>query len=324
MVLTALLGRNSVMFMGLVGFAVVPLFLSPYYVFIANLALIHILLAIGLNIVLGYAGQFAFANAALFGVGAYVSGLLRFDYGVPFWLAVPIGIFATALIGLLVALPAMRLRGLYLALATLAFAQFTIWVFVHWDSVTHGTSGFVLQPLDFSPLPVSAAIGLYYVSLAITVVFVVLAASMLRSRVGRAFVAIRESEHAAEALAIGLVKYKAYAYVVSAIYAGLAGGLFTGAVGAVVPDQFGLFQVVLQFCMIFVGGVGSLWGSVLGAVLLIGAQEAMRDLKGVQEIGFGLLLLLVILFFPGGLVAVFKRHLSGWDEPLRGKPRCAS
>jgi len=305
------------MYSGLALVAAVPLVLSPYYVYVANLALVYVILAVGLNIVLGYTGQLAFSNGAIFGIGAYATGLLRLDLGIPYGLALPAGAVVATIAGVLMALPAMRLRGLYLALATIAFAQFTVWVFVHWDGLTHGTSGFVLKPVDFSPLPVTPPTGLLYLSLIITVACVALASNMLRSPIGRAFVAIRESEHAAAALSVNLTRYKVYAYGASALYAGIAGGLFVGAVGAVVPDQFGLFQIVLQFCMVFVGGIGSLWGSVLGAVLIIGIQEGMRDLKQFQEIGFGALLLAVILFFPSGIVGWLKTRVAGWSEPLR-------
>lgn len=318
MITTPLLHRNTIVVVALVATALVPLLFSPYYVFVVNLGLIHILLAIGLNIVLGYAGQLAFANGALFGIGAYTTGLLRLDLGVPFWLAVPAGAVVAAVVGVLIALPAMRLKGLYLALATIAFAQFVLWVFVHWDSLTYGASGFVLPPVDFAPLPIRASTGLFYVSLVVTCVFVYLASNMLASRVGRAFVAVRESEHAASALSIDLVKYKTLAYLVSALYAGLAGGVFVGIVGAVVPDQFNLFQIILQFCMIFIGGIGSLWGAVFGAILITAVLEMLRGLQQLQEIGFGVLLLVVILFFPVGIVGFLRSRVSGWKEPLRG------
>src|SRR6185369_6547923 len=133
--------------------------LNQYYVYIANTALIYILLAVGLNIVLGLTGQLVFANGVLFGIGAYATGLLMIDAQLPFWLAFPAGTAIATLIGVLVALPALRLRGLYLALATMAFAQFALWVFTHWDSVTRGVSGFVIPARGYAPLPVSAPIG---------------------------------------------------------------------------------------------------------------------------------------------------------------------
>ena len=310
-------GSRTAAIAGFLIFAAVPAVANPYYVYAANLALVYILLAIGLNLILGFAGQMAFAAGALFGIGAYSAGLLRLDAGLPFWLALPIGTLITTLSGVLIALPALRLRGLYLALATVAFAQFAVWAFVHWDSLTHGASGFVMEHVDFGMLTANSSIGIYYLSLIVTAVFVALAWNLLRSRVGRAFVAIRESEHAAEALGIGLTKYKILAYGLSALYAGVAGGLFGGLVGAIVPDQFNLLGMVLQLCMVFVGGIGSLMGSIIGAVLLVWMREFMRGLREFQEIGLGVLLLLTLLFFPGGLIQLLRRSFAGWAEPLR-------
>ena len=311
------LPRRWVVMAGLVVFALVPVMLSQYYVYIANIALIYILLALGLNIVLGFAGQLVFANGVLFGIGAYATGLLMVDAHLPFWFAFPAGTAIATLIGVLVALPALRLRGLYLALATMAFAQFALWVFIHWDSVTQGVSGVVIPPLDFAPLPVIPSIGIYYVSFAVVIVAVWLALNLVHSRIGRAFVAIRESERAAEALAINVSQYKLLAYFVSALYAGAAGSLFASVVGAVVPDQFNLFQIVLQFCMVLVGGIGLIWGSVLGAVAIVGLLEILRGLKELQEVGFGLLLLATVLFMPGGAGSFIAKHVKGWGEDLR-------
>ena len=311
------LPRGYVIAAGLVGFAVIPLLLSQYYIFIANIALIHIVLAVGLNIVLGFTGQLVFANGVLFGVGAYATGLLMVDAHWPFWFAFPAGTAIATIIGVLVALPALRLRGLYLALATVAFAQFALWVFIHFDSLTHGVSGAVIPPLNFAPLPIIPPVGIYYLSFALVIVAVYLAINLVRSRIGRAFVAIRESERAAEALAIDVPRYKLLAYFISAVYAGAAGGLFSAVVGAVVPDQFNLFQIVLQFCMVLVGGIGMIWGSVLGAIAIIGLQEMLRGLRELQEVGFGLLLLLTVLFLPGGFGAFLAKHVAGWRENLR-------
>ena len=311
------LPRRWVVAAGMIAFALIPLFFNQYYIYIANLALIYILLAVGLNIVIGFAGQLVFANGVLFGVGAYAAGLLRVEAGLPFWLALPIGTVLTVAIGVLVAFPALRLRGLYLALATMAFAQFALWVFIHADSLTGGVSGVVIPPLDFAPINVIPPVGIYYTTLALVIVGVFLAVNLVRSRIGRAFVAIRESERAAEALAIDVPRCKLLAYTVSALCAGAAGGLFSSVVGAVVPDQFNLFQIVLQFCMVLVGGIGLIWGSVVGAITIVALLEVFRSLKELQEVGFGLLLLLVILFFPGGLGALLAKRVTGWTEDLR-------
>ncbi len=310
-----LVGRRAVLAAGLVLFALLPLGANPYQVYVGNLALIYVVLAVGLNILLGMAGQLSFANGALFGVGAYAAGLLRLDASVPFWLALPAGAIVTVAIGLLVALPALRLRGLYLALATVAFAQFALWTFVHWDSLTYGNAGFVMTPVDFTALGLPTATGMYYLSLLIAVVLVAAAYGVMRSRVGRALVALRESEVAAESIAIDITRLKIVANTLSAFYAGVAGGLFAGLLNVVVPESFNLFQIVLQFCMVVVGGLGSIAGSVIAAVLLIVLQEALRGMQELQEIGLGLLLLLMLLFAPGGIAQALRRRIPGWVEP---------
>jgi branched-chain amino acid transport system permease protein len=301
-------------------FALAPLVTNPYQLFVGNLMLIYIVLAVGLNILIGYAGQLVFANGVLFGIGAYGTGLLMFDGGLPFWLALPAGALITTLVGVLVALPALRLHSLYLALATVAFAQFTLWTFTHWKDVTHGAAGFVLPKLSFAPLPVSPPVGIYYVSLAIAIVLVWGAWNLLRSRVGRAFVSIRKSEVAAASLAVNITRTKTLAFGISALYAGFAGGLFAVLLGVVVPEQFNLFQIIIQFCMVIVGGIGSFWGVVVAAILLIWVQEALRGLLELQEVGFGALLLVTLLFFPGGLSAAVRRLVPAWREPLGRAP----
>jgi branched-chain amino acid transport system permease protein len=305
---------------GVAAFALAPLVANQYQLFVGNLMLIYIVLAAALNILIGYAGQLAFANGALFGIGAYGTGLLMLDGGWPFWLALPAGSLITMLAGVLVALPALRLRSLYLALATVAFAQFTLWTFIHWDGLTHGSAGFVLPRVSFQPLTASTPYGIYYLSLVLTVVLLLLAWNLLRSRVGRAFVAVRENEVAAAALAIDVTRTKTIAYAVSALYAGVAGGLFAVLLGVVVPEQFNLFQIVIMFCMVIVGGLGSFWGVVAAAIALVWLQEALRGLQELQEIGFGALLLLTLLFFPGGLAEAARRLVPDWREPLRRSP----
>ncbi len=319
----ALLARRNIVAVGIIVFAILPTFANAYIVFVANLALMYILLSVGLNMLLGYAGQLAFPNAALFGVGAYTSGLLRLEFDLPYWITLPAGAAFATLIGLAIALPALRLRGLYLALATIAFAQAALWVFGHWNSVTYGGAGFRVPPMDFSPLPIDPPTGIYYLSLIIVLVAVPLGWNIVRSRIGRAWVALRESEVAAETLGIDLTRYKAYAYVVSGLYAGTAGALFSALLGIVTPESFDLFQVIVHFCMVIVGGIGSLWGGVLGAVILVGLLEVLRTFRDLQEIAFGGLLLFTVLVVPGGAIAMIKRYLPGWNEPLRriGKKR---
>jgi branched-chain amino acid transport system permease protein len=235
--------------------------------------------------------------------------------GWPFWAAAPVGAVAAMLIGMAIALPALRLSGIYLAMATLAFAQFIQWAMLHWEGFTYGAGGFKVRQVDFAPLPLDPDHGIYYLSLLVTIVMVVLAANLVRSRLGRAFVAMRDGEIAAQALGIDLLRYKAMAFAISGFYAGVAGGLYCALLNFVSPESFDLFQMVLHKAMVVVGGLGSVLGSVLGATL-VSAIEMLRQFKGTQEIVFGSLLLGFVLFQPNGLVSLLKRWVPGWDEPL--------
>lgn len=317
----ALFGRRSVLSAMLLFAAVAPSFLNAYYLFVANTILIYVLLSIGLNILVGYAGQLAFANAAMFGIGAYGTGLLQVHFGWPFWLAFPLGALIATIVGLAISLPALRLSGLYLALSTLAFAQFTQWVFLNWESVTFGAGGFKTPAVSFDPLPVSKTSGLYYLSLILVVVLFALAQNLVRSRIGRAFVAVRDGEIAAESLGVDLLRYKALAFGISGFYAGIAGGLYSAILNFVSPEGYDLFQMVIQKSMIIVGGLGSIVGSILGAGTLVFILEALRKVKGIQEIAFGAILVGFILFMPGGIIGFLKDKVRGWEEPLhRARP----
>jgi branched-chain amino acid transport system permease protein len=296
--------------------ALLPAYANNYLLFVANLTLIYVILAVGLNLLIGYTGLLAFMNGSLFGVGAYATAILRLDVGLPYGLAIPAGALITMAIGVLVALPALRLAGLYLALATIAFAQFILWGLLHWDRVTRGPSGIITPQIDYGALG-SFELVHYYVTLAVVCAIVWLTVNLLRSRFGRAFVAIRESEVAAESNGIDLTRYKTLAYAVSALYAGFAGGLFTPLLGIVVPESFDLSQVIVQFTMVTVGGLGSVAGAVIGAIGLVWLQEALRKFKELQEVAFGGMILLTILFLPGGVAAMLKRRLPAWREPLR-------
>ncbi len=312
----ALFGRHNVLLAMLLLAAVAPSFLNAYYVFVANTILIYVLLSIGLNILVGYTGQLAFANAAMFGIGAYGTGLLQVQLGWPFWLAFPSGAVIATAVGLAISLPALRLSGLYLALSSLAFAQFTQWVFLNWESVTFGAGGFKTPSISFAPLPLSKTMGLYYLSLILVIVLYVLAQNLVRSRIGRGFVAVRDSDIAAQSLGVDLLRYKALAFGISGFYAGIAGGLYSAMLNFVSPEGYDLFQMVIQKAMVVVGGLGSIAGSVLGATALVSLLEALRKVKGFQEIVFGAILVGFIIFMPGGIIGFLKAKVRGWEEPL--------
>jgi branched-chain amino acid transport system permease protein len=300
-----------------IGFALImPMFVNQYTLFVGNIAFIYVILALGLNLLLGYTGLLAFVNAALFGIGAYSMAIARTKFGIPYGIALPIAGLTTLALGILVALPALRLSGLYLALASVSFAQFASWAFAHWDPVTGGPTGIRVAAIAYGT-PGSWETTHYYVCLAIAVALVIITSNILRSRIGRSFVAIRESEVAAEGLAIDLTRTKTLAYGLSALYAGIAGGLFAPILTLVVPESYDLFQVIVQFAMVVVGGLGSITGAVLGAIGLITLQEALRATKELQEIAFGGMILLTVLFLPKGIAGLIQKYVPEWREPLR-------
>ena len=296
--------------------AFLPGVTNPYILFVANLIFVYTILSLGLNILVGFAGQFALANAAMFGIGAYTTGLLQVHLGISYWLALPGGAILAALAGTLIALPALRISGLYLALATLAFAHFTQWVFLQWEGVTFGAGGFHVPAVDFSWLGLESEIGVYYLSWLVSLGLLIFSWLSLRSRIGRAFVAIRDSEVAAQTLGVDLLKYKTLAFSLSGFFAGIAGGLYCAMLNFVAPEGYDLYQVVLQKAMVVLGGLGSVVGSVLGAVFLVIANEVLREFKSTQEIAFGAVLLVTVLFMPRGIASQIKRWLPGWEEPF--------
>lgn len=293
---------------------------NQYHVFIANLILLYIILSLGLNLLIGFAGQLALSNAAMYGIGAYGTGLLMTHFAWPYWIAAPCGVLIAMASGTLLALPALRMSGIYLALTTLAFAQFTFWVMTHWTDVTFGAGGFVPPPLDFSPLPVDQEIGIYYLSWASAAVLYVIAKRAMESPIGRAFVAIRDGEIAAQSLGIDLFRYKALAFAMSGFFAGVAGALYSGLLGFVGPESFDLLQMVLHKGAVVLGGMGSVVGSVLGGTLLTVLVELTKEAKFSIEIAFGGLLIVFVLFQPNGVVVFLKKMLPGWQERLHYAP----
>ena len=318
--LTLILGPRSVLLIIAAAFAALPLFANNYLLYVGNVTSIYIILALGLNIVIGHTGLLTFVNASLFGVGAYTMAALKTWYGVPFALALPLSAIAATLIGTLIALPALRLSGLYLAMATVAFAQTALWIFLHWDRVTGGPTGIRVTPVDY-PFGMNADIAHYYVSFVFAILVVIFVSNVMRSRIGRAFVAIRESEVGAESLAVDVTRFKTMSYALSAALAGLAGGLFAPLLGLVVPETYDMSQVIVQFAMIVVGGLGSVAGSIIGAVVMVWMSEWLRAFKELQEIAFGAMILLTILFMPGGVVGLLQQRIWNWREPFHRKAR---
>lgn len=293
-----------------------PYLTNDYVQYVINLVLVYGLVAVGFNIVLGYLGQLAFANTAFFGIGAYTLGILMERFGFPFWAALlPAGI-AGGLVGLLVGLPALRVKGYYLAIITLALGELLRWAYIHADNLTHGSSGMALPAQNLPFMPIDTDDQRYFVLLLVVGLTLWATANLLGSRIGRAWVAIRENEFAAASLGFSPALYKVAAFGWSGFVVGTAGALFASLIGRIVPESFNLHQLLLQFAIVMVGGLGSIAGSLLGAVLLTAAPEVLRNFPGAEEIVFSLLLIVVLLFMPTGLSGLLVRLSSGLRERL--------
>jgi branched-chain amino acid transport system permease protein len=284
-----------------------PFFVNDYVQYILNSMLVYAVVAVGFNIVLGYAGQLAFANAAFFGVGAYTTTICMSRWHWPFLAALLAAALLTGLVGIVVSLPALRLRAYYLAIVTLAFGELLRWGYIHADWLTLGSSGLAVPAASVFGISLASDRTRYWLFLCLTTLVLWGSSNVLRSRFGRAVVAVRENEQAAAAMGIAPALTKIGAFAWSGCIVGIAGAMFALLLGRINPESFDLSQLLLHFSLVMIGGLGSLTGSVLGAVLLTAAPELLRNIAGLEEIIFSLLLIGVLLFMPKGLGGLLAR-----------------
>jgi branched-chain amino acid transport system permease protein len=297
----------------LVGAALALAFLAPiglngYALYVLTLTEIFAIVALGLNLLTGYAGQISLCHAAFFGVGAYATALLTEKAGVPFLLSLFIGALFTAMIGGLAAIPAMRLKNLYLAIATLGLGVVLQKIIFEWRSLTNGGGGFALPAPRIAGIELGAT-GLYYLTLLFLVLGLWGAWNISRGRTGRALLMIKESEIAAASLGIPSARYKVIAFAVSAFYAAVAGGLFAYLVRYINPESFNVGLSIAFLSMVVIGGLGTIGGSIMGAVFYVVVPELLRGIKDAPGLVFGLLLVIVMVLMPQGLWGLV-RHVA--------------
>ena len=298
---------------GLLGLVllIIPVVLGEFYVGELGAVFIFAIAGVAMMLLAGYTGLVSLGNAAFLGIGAYTNAILL-KHGVPFLITLPVSGLFTSLFGIAIGIPTLRMSGLYLAIATLAFGSIVGTVLQKWDSVTGGFDGFAVPTPSIFGISVESATGIYYVSLAVLVFVLWLTANMLRSPVGRALVAIRDSEISAQSMGINVARYKTFAFAISAFMTGLAGALFAHYVRFLAPDSFDILLSIQFVTIVFVGGLGSLHGAIFGAIfvrLLPQAIAIVRDdlpwgigrMPGLEPSLFGLVLVVVILFEPGGI-----------------------
>ncbi len=280
-----------------------------HYVDVMVFAGIFSLLALGLCMLMGHAGQISLAQAAFFGIGAYVSGILTLRFGMNPWAAMPIGASLAALVAWLVGIPALRLKGHYLAMATLGFGVIVNIVLREEGKWTGGPSGMADIPgLSIGGWKVASEIAWYYLIWTVVFLGFIFCSHILRSRIGRVLRAIHENEAAAEAMGAKTNRYKIQVFVLSAVFASLAGSFYTHYVTCLNPECFNLMWSIRFVLMVMVGGMQSLWGAVVGTVLLtFVGNEWLQVFANYEVLVYGAILLVVSLFLPGGLVSLFGK-----------------
>jgi len=302
--------RGSVLLIGAgILFFLSPLILNRYTIFILNLFAIYALVSIGLNLVMGYTGQISAGHAGFLAIGAYFTAIVGTKMGwiPPVAVLLAAGLF-TGIIGFLLGIPILRLKGFYIAMATLAFGVVVSEIVLQWSSLTHGDDGFRVPRAILWGFVFDSDKKLFYLVQPITLGMTLMARNIVRTRVGRAFLAIRQSEIASQTMGIHLAKYKTSAFAVSAFFAGVAGGLFAYVITYISPDSFSLGVSIDFIAMIVIGGMGSILGSIIGAVILTGLQQLLSGLPEVQLLIFGVLLILFMIFMPRGISGM----ISDW------------
>jgi branched-chain amino acid transport system permease protein len=288
-----------------------PWLLSEYLLAQLTFILIYGIVGLGLMLLAGFTGLVSIGHAAFFGVGAYAQAVLT-GYGWPFPLALAAGAVLSAAVGVVVGLPALRVRGIYLGIATLSFGFIVAEVFSRWESVTGGNAGKTVGAVKMFGWTADSATAFYFVCLVVAVVATLACLNLLRSPTGRAFVAIRDSEISAQSMGIHLARYKTLSFAISAALAGIGGALYAHQIRFLSPDQFDIVQSIDLLLMVVIGGLGSIHGAFLGALFLIGLPQAISAVKdylpqaigqapGLKAVIYGAVLVGFVLFEPLGL-----------------------
>lgn len=305
-------------------------------IYMVNLITIHAIVAIGLNILVGYTGQISLGHAGFFAIGAFSCVILVSKLNFPFWISLPISGFIASGFGFILGLPALRLKGPYLAIATLGFGM-TITTIIKHIEFFGGRMGIQAPKLLLFRKQMSD-LYYYYLVILIAIILTVAATKLTKTRIGRAFIAIRDSDIAAEAMGINLTYYKTLAFAVSAFYTGIGGGLYAFVLGFVNPESFHLVMSITFLAMVVIGGLGSIMGSISGAALmtyldiklqavqdmpaigpaLFSFSQKYMNVAGISNIAiiiYGSIMILIILFEPLGIFGFwirFKRYWKTW------------
>ena len=305
------MGKNNLLFISLLGIAIILIpFITPhkYYLSLFVIVAIHGLIVLGLTLFMGFAGQISLGHSAFYGIGAYTSGVLTVKFGFPPTVALLIAVVGTSLVALLISFPILRLKGFYLGMVTLGFAEIVYICLNEMINLTGGGTG-------LSNIPVLSILGFqfdndtkyYYLVWVLLFGIIVFSLNFLHSRVGRALRGIHYDELAANVMGVNVTLYKIIVFVLSASYAGLGGGLYAHYITFLSPGVFHIMFNVIIIAMVVIGGSGSVWGAILGTFLLTILPEYLVYLQYFQPLTFGLLIILIVTLSPRGLIGLLEK-----------------
>lgn len=284
--------------------------LNDYYIDLANRACLFILLCVGLNIVKGFCGQVTVGHIGLYAIGAVSSALLALNYGLSFWVSAPLAMLIAGFAGIIVGLPSVRLEGAYLALATLGLGE-SVRIMIAVTPALGSSTGIMLIPAPaIGDFVFDSFERYYYLVMTVAVLGIYLSFAILRSATGRAFQAIREDPIAASVVGINVTMYKLLAFVISALYAGLGGALFAHMPpGYIHHNNFTIIEMITLLLMVVLGGIGNIWGGVIGAIVVTVIYDQTKEYYFYQPLIFGITMVLLVVFMPRGIGGLIERKI---------------
>jgi branched-chain amino acid transport system permease protein len=303
--------------------ATLPLWGNPYLIYLVNLSCVAVVAALGLNLLTGFTGQISLGHSAFIAIGAYTTAILSTKLGLPFWICLPLSGITAGLVGFAIGVPCLRLKGLYLAVATMAFGVVVDFILTNWSQLTRGVRGINVGRVEIFGASLDSDQKIYYFLLVLTALAVLAMKNLVRTRVGRAFVAIRDRDIAAEVMGVNITAYKVMSFTISSFYAGVGGSMYGYTMGYIHPEHFTLLLSIQYLAMIIVGGLGTVLGSIFGAVFIVLVPELIKSLsqaltwvipalagKYDEEwniAAFGLLIMIFLIFEPAGLNGIWNR-----------------
>ena len=307
-------------------FSLIPFISNDFFLHLLNIICIYAIVAVGLNILTGYTGQLSLGHGAFFGIGAYTGALFAAKAGLPFFIVIPIAGIAASIIGSIFALPAVRLKPIYLPMATLAGQFIVEYILLRWDSLTSGPKGLAIPAPTLAGLNLGGNLSLFYITAVCLLLLIWLADNLLRSKIGRAFLAIQQNERAASAMSIAVFPHKLLAFSISSFFAGVAGALFAYSTTTITPTFFNLTLSIEFLAVIIIGGIGSISGSMVGALVIVSLNEILTFFTGyfmdagmtlmpLHEFILGLVIVIFMIFEPEGLARIWsdiKWRLKRW------------